>query len=200
MALGTASLTPMLTAQLRDLRSVGFRVASCLFLEEVFSPFLEFLPFLIGSPFRWLFLKVVARRVGREIFIAQRVSVRHAYNLEMGHHVGINQDCILHCRGAVTIGNHVYFGQRVIVNTGDHHYADASRTIWEQGAFYRPVKIGNDVFLGMGAIVMPGVTIADGTVVAAGAVVTKDTEPYTVVGGIPARVISRRGPPSSSIT
>lgn len=183
----------MLTAQLRDLRSVGLRVAACLFLEEIFCPFLEVLPFLIGSPFRWLFLKLTARRIGRQIFIAQRVSIRHAYNLEMGHHVGINQDCVLHCRGGVTIGNHVFLGQRVIINTGDHRFEDASRTIWEQGAFYRPVRIGNDVFLGMGAIIMPGVTVADGTVVAAGAVVTRDTDPYSVVAGVPARVIRHRG-------
>ncbi|NUN92504.1 MAG: acyltransferase [Verrucomicrobiae bacterium] len=188
----------MLTAQLRDLRSVGLRVAACLFLEEIFCPFLEALPFLIGSPFRWLFLKFTARRIGRQIFIAQRVSIRHAYNLEMGHHIGINQDSILHCRGGVSIGNHVFIGQRVIVNTGDHHYAAADRTIWEQGAFYRPVRIGNDVFLGMGAIIMPGVTVADGTVVAAGAVVTRDTDPYSVVAGVPAHAITRRGAASGS--
>lgn len=188
----------MLTAQLRDLRSVGFRVAGCLLLEEIFSPFLEILPFFAGSPFRWLFLKLVARKVGRQVFIAQRVSIRHAYNLELGHHVGINQDCIIHCRGGVTIGNHVYFGQKVVVNTGDHHYEAADRTIWDQGAFYRPVRIGNDVFLGLGCIIMPGVTVADGTVVAAGAVVTRDTEPYSVVAGVPARTLHYRGRPRAN--
>lgn len=183
----------MLTSQFQDLRTIGLRAAFCLFLEELFSPLLEALPFFAGSPLRRFFLKIVARKIGKQVFIAQRASIRHAYNLELGDHVGINQDCILHCRGGVSIGNHVFLGQRVMINTGDHRYEDATRTIWEQGAFYLPVKIGNDVFLGMGAIVMPGVTIADGTVVAAGAVVTKDTEPFSVVAGVPARTIRRRG-------
>jgi acetyltransferase-like isoleucine patch superfamily enzyme len=182
----------MHSAQIKDLRSIGWRAAWGLLMEEQFSPFLEFLPFLVGSPVRRLFFKLLCRRMGREIFIAQNVSIRHAYNLSMGHHVGINQGSIIHCRGGVTIGNHVFLGQRVIINTGDHHYADADTIIWEQGAFYRPVTIGNDVFLGMGSMILPGVTVADGTVVAAGAVVTRDTEPYSVMAGVPARVIRRR--------
>jgi acetyltransferase-like isoleucine patch superfamily enzyme len=57
---------------------------------------------------------------------------------------------------------------------------------------YRPVKVGNDVWIGARAMVMDGVSIGDGAVVAAGAVVTKDVEPYMVVGGVPAQVIGNR--------
>lgn len=181
----------------KDLATLNLRQATCLLAEEFFSPILQWLPFFLGSPFRWLFLKVFARKVGRELFIAQNVSLRHCYNLTMGDFVSINQDTIIHSRGGVTIGNHVLMGQRVMINTGDHEYADTTIPIREQRITYKPIRIGNDVFLGMGAIVMSGINIADGTVVAAGAVVTKDTEPYTVVGGIPARVISRRHRPAS---
>lgn len=182
----------MQTSQLKDLCTMNIRAVLCLLAEEIFSPILQFLPFLLGSPFRWIFLKIFSKKTGRQIFIAQNVSLRHCYNLSIGNYVGINQDVILHCRGGITIGNHVFIGQRVIINTGDHHYIDAERLISEQGAFYKPIMIGNDVFLGMGAMILPGVKVTDGTVVAAGAVVTKDTEPYSVVAGIPARTMKYR--------
>lgn len=188
----------MQSLQFRDLATLNLRQASCLLAEELFSPILQWLPFFLGSPFRWLFLKLFAKKVGRQLFVAQNVSFRHCYNLVMGDFVSINQDTIIHSRGGVTIGNHVLMGQRVIINTGDHEYAETTTPIREQRITYKPIRIGNDVFLGMGAIIMSGINIADGTVVAAGAVVTKDTEPRTVVGGVPARVIARRGPSSSS--
>ena len=182
----------MQTDQFKDLRRVGFRVALCLFAEELFSPVLQLLPFFLGSPFRWIFLKILSKKIGSQVFIAQNVSVRHCYHLEIGSHVGINQDTILHCRGGVSIGNDVFIGQRVTINTGDHDFMDGTRLIRDQATTYRPVKIGNDVFIGMGAIILPGVNIADGSVIAAGAVVVKDTEPYSVMAGVPARKIKER--------
>lgn len=182
----------MQTSQLDDLQRIGWRAGFCLFAEEIFSPILQWLPFLIGSPFRWCFVKLFAKRAGHQIFIAQGVSIRHCYNLTIGDYVGINQDTIIHCRGGVTIGSHVFMGQRVIINTGDHEFEDRDHLIREQPVTYKPVSIGNDVFLGMGAMILPGVKIADGCVVAAGAVVTRDTEPYSVVAGVPAKKIKER--------
>jgi len=182
----------MQTSQLKDLGTVSVRAMVCLLAEEILSPILQLLPFLLGSPIRWIFLKIFSKKAGRQIFIAQNVSLRHCYNLRIGDYVGINQDVILHCRGGVTIGNHVFFGQGVMINTGDHYYMDREKLIRDQGAFYKAVTIGNDVFLGMGAIILPGVNVADGTVVAAGAVVTRDTEPYSVVAGVPARIMKFR--------
>ncbi len=182
----------MQTAQLKDLRHIGLGIALRLLAEELFLPILQLLPFFLGSPFRWLFLKILAKKIGSQVFIAQNVSIRHCYNLKMGTRVGINQDTIIHCRGGVTIGNNVFMGQRVLINTGDHDFMDGKRLIYDQATTYKPVKIGNDVFIGMGAIILPGVNIANGSVVAAGAVVTKDTDPYSVVAGVPARKIKER--------
>ena len=145
----------MQTAQFKDLKQVGFKVAMGLLAEELFSPVLQFLPFFLGSPFRWIFLKILSKKIGNQVFIAQNVSIRHCYNLEIGSHVGINQDTMIHCRGGVSIGNNVFIGQRVMINTGDHDFIDGTRLIRDQATTYRPVKIGSDVFIGMGAIILP---------------------------------------------
>ena len=64
--------------------------------------------------------------------------------------------------------------------------------IYQQGETAKPINIGNDVWIGFGAQILLGCNIGDGAVIAAGAIVTKDVEPYTVVAGVPARVIKKR--------
>jgi acetyltransferase-like isoleucine patch superfamily enzyme len=119
----------MQSVQLQDLKTLGLRQKWCLAIEELANPILHVLPFLLGSPIRRLFLKLFAREVGREVFIANHVSIRHVYNLRMGNHIGINQDVIIHCRGGVTIGNDVLIGQRVIINTGGHIDPEAAHSL-----------------------------------------------------------------------
>jgi len=86
----------------------------------------------------------------------------------------------------------VFIGQRVMINTGDHEYKSGDCLIREQPTTYRPIMIGDDVFIGMGAIILSGVKLGKGCVVAAGAVVTRDVAPYSVVAGVPARKLSER--------
>jgi acetyltransferase-like isoleucine patch superfamily enzyme len=182
----------MRSAQYQDLNSLNLRQKLCLAAEELCSPILQNLPFFLGSPFRCFFLKVFSKGIGKEVFIAQNVSLRHCFNLTIGSYVGINQDTIIHARGSVVIGDHVFIGQRVIINTGDHEFSDRDVLIREQKTTYKPVKIGNDVFIGMGALILPGIEIGNGCVIAAGAVVCSNTDPYCVYGGVPARKIKER--------
>lgn len=71
-------------------------------------------------------------------------------------------------------------------------HADEQVTEWPRSKSGRSVDIGNDVWIGYGAVLMPGITIGDGAVIAAGAVVTRDVLPYSVVGGVPAKIIKYR--------
>lgn len=73
-----------------------------------------------------------------------------------------------------------------------HNYIDATALIKDQGFTEKDIIIGDDVWIGYGAQIMPGVNISDGCVIAAGAVVTKNTEPYGIYGGIPAKKIKHR--------
>ena len=91
--------------------------------------------------------------------------------------------------GPVTIGSHVNLAQGITVTALNHNFEDCGRRIDEQGVSTRPVTIGDDVWIGTNAVVLPGVTIGSHCVVAAGAVVTKDVPDHTLVGGVPAKVI-----------
>ncbi|MBR1932453.1 MAG: acyltransferase [Prevotella sp.] len=91
--------------------------------------------------------------------------------------------------GPVTIGNHVNLAQGITVTALNHNFGHLQLRIDEQGVTTNPVSIADDVWIGANAVVLPGVSIGRHAVVAAGAVVTKDVPDYTVVGGVPAKVI-----------
>jgi acetyltransferase-like isoleucine patch superfamily enzyme len=99
----------------------------------------------------------------------------------------------IHCTviGPVCIGNHVNLAQGITVTALNHNFADTNRRIDEQGISTRPVVIGDDVWIGANAVILPGVTIGRHVVVAAGAVVTKDVPDSCVVAVVPAKVVKK---------
>ena len=105
----------------------------------------------------------------------------------IGNHtrIGIHNTII----GPVTIGNHVNLAQGITVTALNHNFIDTTLRIDEQGISTNPVVIGDDVWIGANAVILPGVTIGRHVVVAAGAVVTKDVRDNCVVGGVPAKVL-----------
>ncbi|QTN24261.1 acyltransferase [Rhizobacter sp. AJA081-3] len=91
---------------------------------------------------------------------------------------------------SVTIGRHVLIADRVFISDADHDHADPTRPILLQGdSFGGPVTLGDGCWIGIGAVILPGVSVGRNAVVAANAVVTRDVPEHTVVGGIPAKVI-----------
>ena len=106
-------------------------------------------------------------------------------NITVGKRVFINSGCCFQDQGGVEIGDDVLIGQQVVIATLNHDLHPEKRASMTP----KPVKIGNKVWIGAHATILPGVTIGDGAVVAAGAVVTKDVPPNTVVGGVPAKII-----------
>ena len=91
--------------------------------------------------------------------------------------------------GPVEIGSHVNLAQGITVTALNHNFDDAEKRIDEQGVSTKPVTIEDDVWVGANAVILPGVTIGNHCVVAAGAVVTKDVPPHSLVAGVPAKVI-----------
>ena len=93
--------------------------------------------------------------------------------------------------GPVTIGSHVNLAQGITVTALNHNFEDTNRRIDEQGVSTTPVIIGDDVWIGANAVILPGVHIGNHCVVAAGAVVTKDVPAHSLVAGVPAKIIKQ---------
>ncbi len=120
------------------------------------------------------------RTYGGEILIGQRCNIQPY--------------CVIYGNGGVSIGNGVLIGPHVAIIANNHTIDDVMRNIWEQDMKCRGIVIGDDVWIGAGVKVLDGVQIGRGAVIAAGAVVTRSVPEYTVVAGVPARFLRRRGP------
>jgi len=112
--------------------------------------------------------------------------------LKIGNNVSINHYCFIGVRGEIEIGDDVIFGPRVNIFSENHNFGNLTVPIKHQGVTKGKTKIGNDVWIGSNVSIMSGVTIGDGCVIAAGAVVTKNMESYSIIGGVPAKVIKKR--------
>ena len=91
--------------------------------------------------------------------------------------------------GPVTVGSHVNLAQGITITALNHNFENPEQRIDEQGVSTKDVVIGDDVWVGTNAVILPGVTIGEHCVIAAGAVVTKDVPPHSLVAGVPAKVI-----------
>ncbi len=107
--------------------------------------------------------------------------------VSIGANSRINRDCMIDVRGGVTIGDNVSISPQVAISTAAHSAADPGFRVE-----IRPVTIEDNVWIGMRAMILGGVTLGRGSVVAAGAVVTKDVPPLTIVAGVPARPVGMR--------
>ncbi len=124
---------------------------------------------------------------GKGLWIEPPFYCDYGYNIETGTNVFFNFNCCVLDVMKVTIGSDVLFGPNVQIYTATHPIEAKARKTWLE--FARPITIGNDVWVGGGAIICPGVSIGNGVVIGAGAVVTRSVPDNVFVGGNPARVI-----------
>lgn len=108
-------------------------------------------------------------------------------NITIGKNVFINSGCHFQDQGGIEIGDGALIGHNVVLATINHDLKPSMK----RKNHYAPIKIGSNVWIGSNATILQGVTIGEWAVIAAGAVVTKNVEPYTVVGGVPAKFIKR---------
>jgi maltose O-acetyltransferase len=128
-------------------------------------------------------------RIGRHSYIFSGASFTTRGNFSIGDHTTINDHCRLDNRAGLFIGDNVSISPEVCILTADHDPQDP-----EFGGRNRAVTIADYVFIGTRAMILPGVTLARGAVIAAAAVVTRDIEPLSIVAGSPAREIRKRNP------
>ncbi len=139
----------------------------------------------------WCVRKIYHRLMGIKIGKGSQLNLRTYLmgpgKLVVGDYTHVNPGCLIDYRGGIEIGSSVSISHRVMLVTGGH---DVSSPVFEES--HAPIKIGDHVWIGAGAIILKGVEIGEGAVVAAGAVVNKDVPPFTVVGGVPAKKIGER--------
>ena len=140
-----------------------------------------------------------ATRPHESIYIGNHSSIRpHAqiYSLggsvTIGSRCSVNPHCVLYGTGGLRIGNHVRIAAHTVVVAAMHRFDRTDVPIHEQGSTASGIVIEDDVWVGAGVTILDGVRIGTGAIIAAGAVVLKDVESMTIVGGIPARTIRRR--------
>jgi acetyltransferase-like isoleucine patch superfamily enzyme len=112
--------------------------------------------------------------------------------LTIGNNVGIAQNCFIQVRGKVTIEDNVIFGPNVSVFSENHNFENPDLPVNVQGVNRKGVKIESGVWVGTRSIILDGVVIGKNSIIAAGSVVNKDVLPFSIVGGVPAKLIRMR--------
>ena len=132
----------------------------------------------------------IFEQCAENVNIEQGVRFATGGGIFIGSGSGIGVNCSVH--GPLRIGENVMMGPDVTILTHTHIIDRIDIPMSKQGSIVKEVTIGNDVWIGMRSIIMPGVKIGNGAVIGAGAVVTKDVPDYAIVGGVPAKIIKFR--------
>ncbi|HSX10042.1 MAG TPA: acyltransferase [Candidatus Saccharimonadales bacterium] len=159
------------------------------FLIEEYFPLVYF-----GlAKLRAILLRFAFKKIGRDTSIQYGCFFNGMRNIEIGDKVYINHHTELLARDVgISIGNYIMIGQHTILIADNHNYQDPKTLMIFQGSTNKKIIVEDDVWIGTHVIILPGVTIGRGSIVAAGAVVTKDVEPYSIVGGVPAKLLKYR--------
>jgi len=151
----------------------------------------KYIPVPIGNVLRSLVLKIFFLSWDR-VRVGEAVSITYPYRIKIGRRVTLNEGVVISGYGGLIIGNNVLVGHRVSILSSEHDFSSTKLDIRSQGLLSKATRIGDDVWIGSNAIILGGVTIGNGAIIAAGAVVTHDVGELNVVAGVPARVIKVR--------
>jgi acetyltransferase-like isoleucine patch superfamily enzyme len=113
-------------------------------------------------------------------------------NIEIGERCSINPYTIVYGHGGVKIGNNVLIAAHCVIIPANHNFDKTTIPINQQGLTTKGILIKDDVWIGSGCRILDGIEIGEGAIIAAGAVVNRNVEPYTIVGGVPAKFIKKR--------
>ena len=138
------------------------------------------------------FLRLNGAQIGRRVIYYPGVWIAPGRNAVVGDDVDFALDVLVETSGGVQIGDRTLIGYGTKIFSSNHVIPPNQESIFFAGHDRKPIVIGKDVWIGANVIILAGRTVGDGAVIAAGSVVTKNVEPYTIVGGNPAKLIRRR--------
>ena len=158
--------------------------------------FAQFLPksntfFNVGGGIRYGLCKHIFKKCGKHVNIERKAFFASGIDIEIGDYSGIGINA--HIPNGTIIGDYVMMGPNCFILDVNHKVSDVDTPMCFQGHVPKKItRIGNDVWIGRDVHMTPGRTIADGSIIAMGAVLTKDFPPYSIVGGNPAKLIKYR--------
>lgn len=144
-----------------------------------------------GLALRFALLKSICKYCGDNVSLHEGVYIFQPQNLSIGNNVSIHPMCYIDATGEIEIGNDVSIAHATTIMSTSHKYSDKDIPFKDQDYISEKVIIENNVWVGAKTTILCGKTIGMGSVVGANSVVTKDVEPHSVVGGVPAKIIKR---------
>ncbi len=145
----------------------------------------EFVQLIFSNSVRLAFYRKNGMKVGRNTNIFRKCFLQSLSGITVGNNCIIGFCCRLNGRGLIKIGNNVNIASETIMETGSHDFVTNE-------AVYKPITVKDNVHIYTRSMILQGVTIGEGAIVAAGSVVTKDVPPFVIVAGVPAKVVGSR--------
>lgn len=161
-------------------------------IEEFFIIFSSFIPTFLGVLIRNFLFKIFLGKLSGFVWVASGVHVLHPSRIKVGSNVGINTNSYINGVGYIELGDYVLIGNNVTIVSGEHPIIGRSLSIYERPCIPKKILIERDVWIGAGAVVLPGVTLREGSVIGANSVVNRDTRPYSINVGAPIKEIGFR--------
>ena len=157
-------------------------------IEAILRPW----PGRIGMYGRGLIFKIFFNANGKGIKISEGTHIWNPNNVFLGNNVRIGRGSHLNAVEKIKIGSNVSLGPYVIITSANHNYTNINIPINKQGLTAKEIIINDDVWIGTFSVILPGIMIGKGSIIAASAVVTKNVPSGVVVAGVPAKIIHKR--------
>lgn len=163
--------------------------------RELMIGLFRYIPSGIGVILRRIIYRPFLKQMGKKVKIQEAVKIKWPERLSIGNRSSINEFCWIESSGGVSIGNNVWIAPRVSIVSFQHkhtlYYHECSHDFTGGGKILNKIVIEDNVWIGAHSIILSGVTVGEGCIVGAGSVVTHDVPPYSIVAGVPARVIKK---------
>jgi maltose O-acetyltransferase len=174
------------------IKGYSFGLIIRLELESFFFFLFSLIPTTFGVIFRAILVKVFFKKCKGFSWIQPRVTIVHSQRLKVGTNFVINSGTYINAVGKIEIGSYVIIGNNVTISSGKHPIEGSHPPIVSRQTIPQKIIIEDDVWIGAGVVIMPGIKLSKGTVVGANSIVTKDTNEYDIVVGSPATFLKKR--------
>ena len=159
------------------------------FLQSI----LRYLPFQLGILLRRIVYRPFFKNLGNNVRIFDSVVIKYPDDISLGDNVTINQFCYIVGKDGLSIGDNAMIGAGTKIATSTHNFENIDTPMLKQGLSFNRIIIEDDVWTGFNAVILGGAVIRKGTIVAANSVVnSKEFEEYSILGGVPAKLLRTR--------